>query len=81
MAKQLDQQWNGWRTDLTDDFKSLLMQVFIVSAEESSQEGQRTPSTLDQCGFGACADLRVVGHHAICPVTHMDPTLSLSEYC
>ena len=38
MPKQLDQQRNGRRTDLPDDFKRLLMQVFIVTGEESSQQ-------------------------------------------
>ncbi len=38
MPKQLDQQRNGRRTDLPDDFKSLLMQVVIVTREESSQQ-------------------------------------------
>jgi hypothetical protein len=70
MTKQFDQEGNRWRTDLPDDFKSLLMQVFIVTSEESSQQGQRTPAALDQCGFGAGADLRVIRHHAIFPVTH-----------
>ena len=70
MPKQLDQQRNGRRTDLPDDFKSLLMQVFIVTGEESSQQRQRTPRPLDQGGFGGCADLRVVGQQAICPVTY-----------
>jgi hypothetical protein len=40
MPKQLDQQRNGRRTDLPDDFESLLMQSFIVTGEELSQEGQ-----------------------------------------
>ena len=73
MTKQLDQQRNGRRTDLPDDFKSLLMQLFIVTVEESSQQRQRTPGPLDQFGFGTCADLRVLGHHAICPVTYRAP--------
>ena len=38
MPKQLDQQRKGRRTDLPDDFKRLLMQVFIVTGEESSQQ-------------------------------------------
>jgi hypothetical protein len=38
MPKQLDQQGNGRRTDLPDDFKRPLMQGFIVTGEESSQQ-------------------------------------------
>ena len=41
----------------------------MVRAEESSQQRERTPPHLDQGGFGGCADLRVVGQEAICPVT------------
>ncbi len=70
MPKQVHQQRNGRRTDPPDDFKSLQMQVFIATVEESSQQRQRTPRPLDQGGFGGCPDLRVVGHHAICPVKH-----------
>jgi len=70
MAKQFDQQRNGRRSDLPDDFKSLLMQVFIVSGKESSQQRERPPRPLDQGGFGSCADLRVVGQQAICPVLY-----------
>jgi hypothetical protein len=38
MPQQLDQQRNRRRTDPPDDFKSVLMQVFIVTGEESSQQ-------------------------------------------
>ena len=61
MPKQVRQQRNGRRTDPADDFKSLQMQVFIATVEESSQQRQRTPRPLDQGGFGGCPDLRVVG--------------------
>ena len=40
----------------------------MLRAEESSQQGERTPPRLDQGSFGGCADLRVVGQEAICPV-------------
>ena len=70
MPKQFDQQRNGRWTDLPDDFKSLLMQVFIVTVEESSQQRQRTPRPLDQGGASDRPDLRVFGHHAIFPVNH-----------
>src|SRR6476659_8142856 len=46
------------------------MQIFIFAVEETSQQRQRTRGLRDKCSFGSCADLRVVGHHAICPVTH-----------
>ena len=71
MPKQLDQQRNGRWADLANDFKRLLMQVFIVTGEESSQQGQRVPAALDQRGFSAGADLQVVRNHPIGPVTHM----------
>ena len=51
---------------------------------EHPQQRQRARGPLDQCGFGACADLRVAGHHAICPVTHtvgLTRLFGLSEYC
>ena len=67
MPKQLDQQRNGRRTDSPDDLESLLMQAFIVNDEESSQQWQRAPRPLDQCGFGGGADLRIVGQQAIGP--------------
>ena len=70
MPKQFHQQRNGRRTDPLDDFKSLQLQVFIAKVEESSQQEQRTFRSLDQGGFGGCADLRVVGLQAICPVKH-----------
>ena len=60
MPKQLDQQRNGRRADLPDDFKSLLMQAVIVTREESSQQRERTSRPFDQGGFGGCADLPVV---------------------
>ena len=68
-----------------DDLESLQIQAFIATVEESSQQGQRTPRPLDQGGFGGGPDLRVVGHHAICPVKHRRSswkvrTLGLSEY-
>ena len=69
MLKQLEQQWNGRRTDVPDDFKRLLMQLFIVTGEESSQQRERTPSPFGQGGFGGSADLGVVGQQTICPVT------------
>ena len=68
MPKQVHQQRNGRRTDPPDDFKSHHMQVFMPRVEESSQQRQRTPRLFDQGGFGGCADLRVVGPQAICPV-------------
>jgi hypothetical protein len=37
MPKQFDQQRNGRRTNLPDDFKRFPMQAFIVTGEESSQ--------------------------------------------
>ena len=70
MPKELDQQRNGGRTELPDDFKRVLMEVFIVTGEESSQQRQRPLRPLDQGGFGGCADLRVVGQQAICPFTY-----------
>ena len=70
MPKQLDQQRNRRWTDSPDDFKRALMQVFIVTGEELSQQRQRTPRALDQRGFGGGADLGVVGQQAICPVTN-----------
>ena len=70
MPKQVHQQRNGRRTDPLDDFKSHHMQVFMPRVEESSQQRQRTPRPFDQGGFGGCADLRVVGQQAICPVTY-----------
>ena len=42
MPQQVHQQRNGRRTDPLDDFESLLMQVFIVTGEESSS--RRGPS-------------------------------------
>src|SRR6185369_3131073 len=69
LPKQFRQQRNGGRTDTADDLKSLLMQVFIATVEESSQQRQRTSRPLGQGCFGGCPDLRVVGHHAICPVS------------
>jgi len=75
MPKQFDQQRNGRRTDLPDDFKSLLMQAFIVSGKESSQQRERPPRPLNQGGFGSCADLRVVGQQAICPVLYQGGVL------
>ena len=68
MPQQVHQQWNGRRADPLDDFKSHHMQVFMPRVEESSQQRQRTPRPFDQGGFGGCADLRVVGQQAICPV-------------
>ena len=70
MPQQVHQQRNGRRTDPLDDFKSHHMQVFMLRVEESSQQRERTPRPLDQGGFGGCADLRVVGQQAICPVTY-----------
>jgi len=70
MPKQLDQQRNGRRTDLPDDFKRVLMQVVVVTREESSQQRQRTPRPFHQGGFGGCADLPVAGQQAMCPVTY-----------
>ena len=70
MPKQVHQQRNGRRTDPLDDFKRHHMQVFMLRVEESSQQRERTPRPLDQGGFGGCADLRVVGQQAICPVTY-----------
>jgi hypothetical protein len=70
ITKQVHQQRNGGRTDPPDDFKSLQMQVFIRTVEESSQQRQRTPCPLDQGGFGDGPDLGVVGHQAIFPVRH-----------
>ena len=68
MTKQFDQQRNRGRTELPDDFKHVLMEVFIVTGEESSQQRQRPLRPLDQDGFGGCADLWVAGLQAICPV-------------
>ena len=68
IPKHVRQHRNGRRTDTADDFRSLQMQVSIATVQESSQQGQRTPCPLDQGGFGGCPNLRVVGHHAICPV-------------
>ena len=70
MPQQVHQQRNGRRTDSLDDVKRHNMQVFMLRAEESSQQRERTPPRLDQGGFGGCADLRVVGQEAICPVTY-----------
>ncbi len=71
MSKQLDQQRDrGW-TNLPDDLKRVLMQLFIISCEEPSQQRQRTPASLDQLGHSVCANLSVAGHHALCPLTHL----------
>ena len=70
MPQQVHQQRNGRRTDPLDDLKSHSMQVFMLRAEESSQHRERTPPHLDQGGLGGCADVRVVGQQAICPVTY-----------
>jgi len=67
MSKQVHNQWNRRRTDPAYDLKSLLMQIVVVTAEESSQQRHRTRALLDECGFSGRTDLRVVGHHAICP--------------
>ena len=71
MPKQVHEQWNGGRTDPPDDFKSHLMQVFMLSVEQPSQHMERTPRPLDQGSYGDRPDLRVFGHHAIFPVNHL----------
>jgi hypothetical protein len=81
MPKQFDEERNGRRTDPADDLKSLPVQFLVVAREESSQQRQRTPGIMDQCSFGACADLRVAGRYAICPVTHRIGLTRLSEHC
>ena len=70
MPQHVHQQRNGRRTDPPDDLKSHHMQVFMLEGEKSSQQRQRTPGSFDQSGFGGCADLRIVGQQAICPVTY-----------
>src|SRR4029453_14810491 len=76
--KQVDQQRNRRRTDPPDDFESLLRRVFIATAEESSQQRQRTPRPLDQGASGGCPDLGGLGQHATGPVEIR--TLGLSAY-
>ena len=73
MPKQFNEQRNGRRTDPLDDFKSLQMQVFIATVEESSQQRQRTPRPLDQGGFGDRPDLRVFGHHGLTDFPSQSP--------
>ena len=68
ITKQVHQQRHGRRTDPPDDFKRPRLQAVIV--EESPHQRQRTPRPLNQVGFGACADLRVPGRQAMCPVEH-----------
>src|SRR5262249_20709898 len=70
MPKQVHKQRNGRRTDTPDDFKSLLMQVFITTVEEPSQQRPRTTSPVYQSGLGGYPNFRVVGQQAICPITH-----------
>jgi hypothetical protein len=86
IPKQVRQQRNGGRTDPPDNLKSHQMKAFIVALKKSSQQRQRTPRPLDQVGFRFCPDLRVFGHQAIFPVTHLGRvyggirTPGLSEY-
>ncbi len=65
-----------------DDFKSLQMQVFIATVEESSQQRQRTPRPLDQGGFGVRPDLRVVGYYADITrdVTRFSQSITWAEF-
>ena len=42
----------------------------MLRAEQSSQQGERTPPCLDEGGLGGGADLRVAGLEAVCPVKH-----------
>ena len=77
MPKQFHQQRNGRRTDPLDDFKSLQMQVFIATVEESSQQRQRTPRPLDQGGFGDRPDLRVLD---IRDITRFSQSITWAEF-
>ena len=70
MPQQINQQRNGRRTDPLDDAKRRNMQVFMLRAEQSSQQRERTASGLDEGGFGDCADLWVVGGKTTCPVKY-----------
>ena len=70
MPKQVHQQRNGRRTDPPDDFKSHHMQVFMLEGRGIVSAKAANAAALDQGGFGGCADLRVVGQQAICPVTY-----------
>ena len=81
MPKQFNQQRNGRRTDSPDDFKSLLMQVFIVTGEESSQQGQRTPGPLTSAASALArtfGSLDITRHplpsHAPGPSSRDDPS-------
>ena len=68
MTEQFNEQRNGRRPDPPDDLERPQIQIFLATAEELSQQRQRTPRPFDQGGFGHCPDLRVFGRQATCPV-------------
>ena len=76
VSKQVDQQWNGRRTNPPDDFKRGRLQVFVLAAEESSQHRQRTLRPFGQGGFGAGPDLRIAVQQAFLPGAHRVRRLS-----
>src|SRR5262249_17966140 len=52
------------------DLKRHHVQVLVLGGEESSQQRERTLRSLDESGFGGCANLRIPGLQAIGPVTN-----------